>query len=348
MVSGMDMETWRGPMIVSKRKKLWRKVPGIIRHDFVRKLLALLLALIVYAAVTDKMGVERDIHNVAVDIPAVLTLPGAPNPVTLLKIEGRNPKVKIRVRGSERILKNLSDYDFTIPGPVFKPEGYVPGAPYQLHLSPSDVKGPSRVQILSVEPEVLPVDFDVQEVKSVRIRAVFDPGSPLPEGYAVRKVAFSPQEVRVTGPRLALAKLKSLQTKPIPLAGITQSFDYSAEVADSLPGLKVSPERVFVQIDVAQNKSLTFSLLPLRMLDDSRKNDCEFLSSSRVDVTLSGPKDQLALLKQEDVKPYIDISSLKQPGIYNVNVEIGYGVKNNAFRIVKIQPSNIKVKISKR
>ena len=52
------------------RKKLWRKVPGIIRHDFVRKVLALLLALIVYAAVTDKMGVERDIHNVAVEIPA--------------------------------------------------------------------------------------------------------------------------------------------------------------------------------------------------------------------------------------------------------------------------------------
>ncbi len=347
MVSGMDMETWRGPMIVSKRKKLWRKVPGIIRHDFVRKLLALLLALIVYAAVTDKMGVERDIHNVAVDIPAVLTLPGAPNPVTLLKIEGRNPKVKIRVRGSERILKNLSDYDFTIPGPVFKPEGYVPGAPYQLHLSPSDVKGPSRVQILSVEPEVLPVDFDVQEVKSVRIRAVFDPGSPLPEGYAVRKVTFSPQEVRVTGPRLALAKLKSLQTKPIPLAGITQSFDYSAEVADSLPGLKVSPERVFVQIDVARNiGSLTFSLLPLRVLDDSRENDCEFLSSSRVDVTLSGLKGRLSHLKQEDVKPYIDISSLKQPGIYNV--EVACWVKNNAFRIVKIQPSNIKVKISKR
>ena len=49
-------------MIVNKRKKLWRKVPGIIRHDFVRKLLALLLALIVYAAVTDKMGVERDIN----------------------------------------------------------------------------------------------------------------------------------------------------------------------------------------------------------------------------------------------------------------------------------------------
>lgn len=341
------MEMRRIPMIVNKRKKLWRKVPGIIRYDFVRKLLALLLALIVYAAVTDKMGVERDIHNVAVDIPAVLTLPGAPKPVTLLKIEGRNPKVKIRVRGSERILKNLSDYDFTIPVPVFKPDGYVPGAPYQLHLSPSDVKGPSRVQILSVEPEVLPVDFDVQEVKPVRVRAVFDTGSPLPEGYAVRKVTFSPQEVRVTGPRLALAKLEFLQTKPIPLSGITQSFDYSAELAESIPGLKVSPERVFVQIDVARNiGSLTFSLLPLRVLDDSRENNCEFLSASRVDVTLSGLKGRLSQLKQEDVKPYIDVSSLKQPGIYNV--EVACWVKNNAFRIVKIQPSNIKVQISKR
>lgn len=331
----------------SKQKRLWRKVPGIIRHDFVRKMLALLLALIVYAAVTDKMGVERDIHNVVVEIPAVLTLPGVPDSVTLLKIEGKQPKVKIRVRGSERILKNLSDYDFTIPNPVFKPEGYVPGAPYQLHLAPFDVKGPSRVQVLSVEPTVLPVDFDIQEVKTVHVKAVFDTRKPLPEGYAIRKVTLSPQEVRVTGPRLVLAKLESLQTKPIPLAGITQSFDYNAEIALSTPTLKVSPESVFVQIDIARNIGvLTFPLLPLRVLDDSTRNEYEFLTASRIDVTLSGPKGQLAKLKQDEVKPYIDISALNQPGIYNV--EVSCWVKNNTFRVVKIQPSYIKVKISKK
>ncbi len=328
------------------RKKLWRKVPGIIRHDFVRKVLALLLALIVYAAVTDKMGVERDIHNVAVEIPAVLTLPGAP-PVTLLKIEGKQPKVKIRVRGSERILKNLSDYDFAIPSPLFKPEGYVPGAPYQLHLSPSDVKGPPRVQILAVEPAVLPVDFDVQEVKTVQVRAVFDTKKPLPEGYGVQKVMLSPQEVRVTGPKLALQKLESLQTRPIPLAGITQSFDYNAEIALSTPALKVSPESVFVQIDIARNiGSLTFPLLPLRVLDDKTPNSYEFMTASRIDVTLSGPKGALSQLKQDDIKPYIDISNLNQPGIYNV--EVSCWVKNNTCQIVKIQPSNIKVKISRK
>ncbi len=334
-------------MMPINKKLLWKKVPGIIRHDFVRKILALLLALIVYAAVTDKMGVERDIHNVAVEIPDVLTLPGISGSISLLKIEGKQPKVKIRVRGSERFLKNLSDDDFTIPNPVFKPEGYVPGAPYKLHLSPYDVKGPSRVKILSVEPSVLHVDFDVQKVKTVHVKPVFDTKKPLPEGYAVRKVVLSPQEVRVTGPGLVLAKLESLQTKPIPLAGITQSFDYNAEIALSAPSLKVSPENVFVQIDIFRNiGTLTFPLLPLRLLDDMTQNRCEFLTASRIDVTLSGPKGHLAKLHQDDVKPYIDISAFDQPGIYNM--EISCWVKNNMFRVVKIQPSTVKVKISKK
>ena len=43
---------------------------------------------------------------------------------------------------------------------------------------------------------------------------------------------------------------------------------------------------------------------------------------------------------------YIDISTLNQPGIYNV--EVSCWVKNNTCQIVKIQPSNIKVKISRK
>ena len=187
----------------------------------------------------------------------------------------------------------------------------------------------------------------MQEVKTVQVRAVFDTKKPLPEGYGVQKVMLSPQEVRVTGPKLALQKLESLQTRPIPLAGITQSFDYNAEIALSTPALKVSPESVFVQIDIARNiGSLTFPLLPLRVLDDKTPNSYEFMTASRIDVTLSGPKGALSQLKQDDIKPYIDISTLNQPGIYNV--EVSCWVKNNTCQIVKIQPSNIKVKISRK
>ena len=80
--------------------------------------------------------------------------------------------------------------------------------------------------------------------------------------------------------------------------------------------------------------------------DKAVPNSYEFMTASRIDVTLSGPKGALSQLKQDDIKPYIDISNLNQPGIYNV--EVSCWVKNNTCQIVKIQPSNIKVKISRK
>ena len=329
------------------RKKLWKKVPGIIRHDFVRKFLSVLLALIVYIAVSDKMGVERDIQNVTVRIPASIVLKRGPEPLTLIKIDGKAPHVKIRIRGSERILKNLSDNDFSIDDPVFNSESYTPGEPYQLVLTPKDVKGPAGVQILSVDPAVVPVDFDILLSKMVEVKAIFDTKKPLPAGYVVSKATVSPPEVRVTGPKLVLDKLEFLQTKQIPLGNITQSFDYNAAIPLSTPTLKVSPANVFVQIDIEKNISTkTFPLLPLRVLDDNTRNSYEFLTGARVEVTVTGLKSLVDALRQEDVKPYVDISTLNQPGIYNVDV--GCWITANALEVKSIQPSTVKIKILKK
>ncbi len=329
------------------RKRIWKKVPGIIRHDFVRKFLSVLLALIVYIAVSDKMGVERDIQNVVVKIPGSIVLKRGPEPLTLVKIDGKTPHVKIRIRGSERILKNLSDNDFSIENPVFQSDSYTPGEPYQLVLSPKDVKGPAGVQILSVDPAVVPVDFDLLLSKMVEVKAIFDTKKPLPAGYVVSKTTVSPPEVRVTGPKLVLDKLEFLQTKQIPLGNITQSFDYNTTIPLSTPALKVSPANVFVQIDIEKNISTkTFSLLPLRVLDDNTRNSYEFLTGSRVEVMVTGLKSLVDSLRQEDVKPYVDISTLNQPGIYNVDV--GCWITVNALDVKSILPSTVKIKILKK
>ena len=329
------------------RKKLWKKVPGIIRHDFVRKFLSVMLALIVYVADKEKMGVERDIQNVVVRIPGSVVLKRGPEPLTLIKIDGKTPHVKLRIRGSERILKNLSDNDFSIEDPEFKPDSYTPGEPYQLVLTPKDVRGPAGVQILSVEPAVIPVDYDILLSKMVEVKAIFDTKKPLPSGYVVSKTTVSPPEVRVTGPKLVLDKLEFLQTKQIPLGNITQSFDYNAEIPLSTPTLKVSPGSVFVQIDIEKNiRTKTFSLLPLRVLDDNTRNSYEFLTGSRVEVTVSGPKQLVDALRQEDVKPYVDISTLNQPGIYNI--EVGCWITANAVDVKSILPATVKIKILKK
>ena len=125
-----------------------------------------------------------------------------------------------------------------------------------------------------------------------------------------------------------------------------QSFDYNAPITVSAPGVKLSQDTVFAQISIERSIiAQEFSLLPLRVLDDKIPNGYELLSGDRISVTLSGEKTALAKLKPEDVKPYVDISHLV-PGIYNLPVNCW--VTPPEFRIVKTEPTTIKVKISKK
>ena len=77
-------------------KAFAKVLPPIIKRDFVRKLIAFALALIVYFVVLEKLGGEKEIANVAVTLIV---------PNTLVELEDKPQLVSIKVRGSERTLK---------------------------------------------------------------------------------------------------------------------------------------------------------------------------------------------------------------------------------------------------
>ena len=61
--------------------KLVKRIPGIIRHDFPRKLIALLFALLVWVSVNNEIGVEGKVPEVEVNgvhemVANALIMPG--------------------------------------------------------------------------------------------------------------------------------------------------------------------------------------------------------------------------------------------------------------------------------
>lgn len=325
-------------MKIDTSDRPWLKlIPRFIRKDFVRKLMAVILASIIYVAVLDRLSTNHEIPGI--------TVPIKPPPGFVLMEEG-NPVVKVTVSGSQSLLKRLKVEDFSVSGLEIDPSNYQEGEPYILPLSPSNIHAPLGISVVSVSPESLRVDIDKQITKELHVQAVYDSKMPLPPGYAISKITVSPQNVRITGPSVIVAKLNNMKTLPISLDGMTQSFDVNAEVQVSRPDIKVSPGKVLVQTEIKREiERKTYVGLPIRIMKgkDNESAEVDLLNTNLVSVIVSAPSEILRKLSPGEIKVYVDISDLGKSG--NHELDLGCWIADNGVIVESIHPKKVKVKI---
>lgn len=313
-----------------------RFIPGFIRRDFIRKLMALILASIIYAAVLDRLSTNHVVPGVRI--------PVNPPPGFVLMEEG-NPVVKVTVSGSQSLLKRLKPEDFTVTDVEIDPEQYREGRPYVLPVTPENIHSPIGVKVISVSPESFRVDIDKEVSRELPVEAVFDSKMPLPPGYAVTKVTVSPQNVRVTGPSMILKELGIMKTEPISLDRMTQSFDVNTYVVMTRPDIKITPGKVLVQTEIKREISTrTFSQIPVRIMRGAENvsAEVEFLSPAYVNVTVSAPSEILERLTSPEIKVHIDLSGVGAKGTFEL--KLNCWVANNV-EVKSMTPRTVKVRI---
>ena len=69
----------------------------------------------------------------------------------------------------------------------------------------------------------------------------------------------------------------------------------------------------------------------------------EIVSSPNVEITVSGLKNLIETMRKDDLQPYVDISPLDRPGLYNVSVKCWSD--RDGVNIRNIHPETISVKI---
>ena len=155
----------------------------------------------------------------------------------------------------------------------------------------------------------------------------------------------------MTGPEQIQRSLKEVSTQPIPLdESVVESIETRVEL-EAPEGTVISPENVTVQVDIAKNYiSRRFESLPLLFLaqpgSEQRRNFELVDPNKRVTVTIYGQQSSTLALQPEEVKPYIDVSKLTEPGIYTVSISCY--VKGDRLDVKDIVPDKIRVKITDR
>lgn len=331
-------------------KKVWKKVPGIIRHDFIRKLIAFGLAAIVFFYLDRKLNKQHNYENdlptdeIEVKIPDIVFVPGNSKQINLIRLEKNNPIIPLKIQKSLWAkIWSKSDIEYVLNQKKAFKKPFSPNQPYKIIISKDNIIPPFGIEIISGSKNMI---YEERVEKMIDVEPDLDK-SKLHRDYIIEKVTVSPEKITVSGPISIVKKMKSIKTSSIPLSNITQSFDYSAKIPETPSNLKFSPEKVFLQVSIKENiKKREFKLQRIRIMNDSPNLRLEIIGSPYANITVSGTNDRIIALKPEQIKPYIDISNLNSPGIYSV--DLGCWVDAKSIEVIKIEPQSVKVKISKK
>ncbi len=313
---------------------LFRRLLLLIKRDFGRKMIALFFALLLYFYVHNEVrSTPQKVDNVPVDI--VL-------PQELMDVDPKPQFVTLEIKSNREAAVSAS----MLRGRVeVEYNRYIPGKPYVVSLKAENFRAPLGIRVIGADPGEIALNLQQRMSRDVPVRVTFS--NRLSPDYKSSLASCIPSTVRVTGPEQLVRDLKSVSTQPVPLSeSVTEGFEFVARL-DAPNGTAISPEKVTCQIDVEKNyEQRTFQSLPVQLLTQSggKPLKTEFLGPARVEVTVRGLSGSVAALVPAEVRPYLDISHIDKPGIYEVSA--GCYVRGDGLDVKEIRPAQIKIKIT--
>ena len=185
-----------------------RFLSGLLFHNLLYKLVALLVAAVLWAAVQGAATV-----NESIDLPIVLE----DVPDSLVVVEQSAVEVNVRLVGSRAAMRGaqreLESYSISL-------EGLKPGEA-RFPVNTDRYKLPRGAEIMARSPSTIVLQTEPVIQKTVAVHA--DVVGALPPGYTLVDVVVEPGQVVLSGARSSLRRLREVLTERIDVSEIRQT-----------------------------------------------------------------------------------------------------------------------------
>lgn len=247
-------------------------------------------------------------------------------------VVGKQPSIRITVRGKELNLSGLRGDDF---------KAYIDlsGARDGKHEYKVVVRAPNLSEKFSYSPDRVILEIEKVEKKEVPIR-VKTTGS-LAAGYEMEEIKVLPEKVMIAGRKEDLKNIKELTTEPIDIRDIEESTTKTA-ILQTIEDIHIlGNEQVTVAFTVSTNQSNGTHEANINTVHVGEGLHVS-LSRATASVEVSGP-DALLNNRHElnKILLYVDCSGLG-PGQYELPVKVTY---RGELSLGGIQPHTIVVTI---
>lgn len=196
---------------------------------------------------------------------------------------------------------------------------------------------------LSIDNESVQVTIPIEESEGFaeKLITVDWEGDPAP-GYRLLNVSVDPPSVLVQGLPARVNALTRLQTEPIDITGLTETFEQQATLA--LPGGVTLDQDQPITVRIEIEPILTTGLRerPVELLGLTEELAAT-VEPETVRVVLFGPLAALDALVDEDVRVTADLFEL-EPGTYGVEPDVD--LPERGIEVRSIQPSRVTVTIT--
>jgi YbbR domain-containing protein len=313
------------------------KISHSLREDKLRKTLALVFALLIWAFVRVQIRDVEIFRNVPVKIE---------HSGDIALLDQTLPKIAVAVRGSKRRVNVITNLDIEVIGQI--PEAAQPGS-VMIRLSKKNVRTPKGVEVIEVTPDRVQVNVDQLKTVEKPVRHRFN--GNLPNEYAFKSVVVVPKRVQVTGPARLVDDLAEVITGPIELGEQTpEKFEMSVGLM-KVPQVNVSPEEVSVQVELYRQKGdKFFPKLDVGVLTPKSGDFYVegFVEPSQpvVEAVIQGPTSIIDILTESSLRPFIDLSDITAAGTYRKRVHLWINAED--CRVLEIKPIILKVKIGRK
>ena len=288
-----------------------------------RKTVAVLMAAGLWFIIGGQKVVER-----AIRVPLEYTnLPSG------IEMTGEIPTVvDIRVRGSEAALARM------VPGEmvaVLDLAGARAGNRL-FHLTGSDVRSPSGVEVVQVTPGNVAIGFEATVSKMVRVSPSVE-GTPA-FGYEVGAITSTPTAVEVAGPAGALGALQAVITEPVSVAGASSTVRATVPVGVADPNVRIA---VLQRVDVSIEMRLAPSERIVSGVAVEVRGGRAAPLAAEVTVTVRGTAQALEGLTATSLRAYVDITKARaRKQMVPVAVEVPDSVS-----VVRVEPDQVPVQV---
>jgi len=280
---------------VSLLSRLRGLVQGLTRHVQV-KLVLLLLAAVCWFFVHTSQEMEIEF-----DIPLVLSL-DLPKRSTLVTLPPDHVQVLLRGRG-----RNLLVFALFGEGSC-RVDGGRGGESVPLTSKHLELQGAVDLSVAGIFPAVLPLEVDRLETRRLPVRLVGDVDAA--EGWVVTETRFTPEQVKVTGPRSVLDTLETVPTEVLDLGGRRRDARETVALTPPWPTLELDPATVELELLVDRRAERRFTGVPLEVRNLPAPLTVRPRSLS---LTVVGGEKALAALDKDRIQAVLDYRRL-DPG----------------------------------
>ena len=291
------------------------------------KVLSLLVAVVLWMAVSGQSTVERNIR-----VP--LEYQNVPDG---LEIIGEPPgTVDVRLRGSSGNLARVVQGDIVAAIDLSAARR----GTRIFNLRSDEVRVPFGVAVVQVAPPTISLEFEYSGQKVVPVSPVVE-GEPEP-GFIVGRITTSPATVQVLGPVGRLENLREATTEPVSVEGAKAQVQdrVTVGIEDSSVRLR-EPQTALVTVDIVPAPvaqpitGVTVSAVGLGAGLRAR------IVPETVAVTVRAPRERVAGLGAGDLAADVDVTGLGR-GQHAVPVRVA---RRDGIAIEAVTPANVVVTI---